>query len=443
MSIFGDFINRRFSTRPLNSAFNANTYSSILSNFNYQNNLPAWVSLQTPEYYESAVRFNPVVNSAIRLKASTASNGKKYLVDIKTGEEVDWGHNEVTKKIKRLLIDKPNPIQSGKEYDYQGIFYLETFGNRYVYGLMPSGFDNELDVMNIEALWNLPSQFMSLKTTGNIYNQYKLSGIVSSYCDSSTSPVTNYDPNAIMHYNDVNISKDYASLMGISKLEALRDPIRNIEACFQAVNTLLRTGGAKGIISIDSKDGQGSIVPLQPGDKAEVDKEFRSTYGTQDGQSPFLISPVPLNYEKIAMTAKELGIYEELSNNTMQIANVEGVPPDLIKADPKNTTYENRRQSMKALYQDTTIPSVEDSDKYTSSRLNLEKYGFELKTKWCHIPVLAEDEKEKATTNSLNEKSAKSAYDSNLITWNKYLELTGLSAEPNGDIYKFQRDEQT
>lgn len=440
MSIFKNFFGRLSLDKPLYSAFNQNAYNAMVNNFNYLNNIPAWVSLETPEFFESAARYNPIVNSAIRLLASTASNGRKYLIDTNTGEEIPWtDKRDVVQKIKRLLIDKPNPMQSGKEYDYLGTFYLEVFGNRYVHCLMPSGFDSKLDIMNIEALWNLPSQLITVKTTGKIYNQTTLEGIVSSYANTGTNPITQYEPSAIMHYNDVNISKDYSSVMGISKLESLRDPIRNIEACFQAMNTLLRTGGAKGIISIDSKDGQGSIVPLDPDSKKEVNDTFKSEYGTQDGQSTFLLSPVPLNYEKIAMTAKELGIYEELSNNTLYIANSFGIPVELLKTDSKGTTFENQRQSVKRLYQDTTIPKVEDRDQYTTERLNLGKYNIAIKTKWDHIPVLAEDEKEKATTNALNEKSAISGYNANLITWNQYLERIGEPTITGGDIYKHQR----
>lgn len=444
MSVFSNLRNIFSLDKPLHSAFNQNAFNAMASNFNYLNNIPKWVSLDTPEFFESAVRYNPIVNSAIRLLANTASNGRKYLIDTNTGDEISWDDKrEVVQKIKRLLVDRPNPMQSGKEYDYQGTYYLETFGNRYVYGLMPSGFDKELDVMNVEALWNLPSQFITVKTTGKIYNQTAIDGIVSAYANTNTNPITPYAPSSIMHYNDVNISSDQASVMGISKLESLRDPIRNIEACFQAMNTLLRTGGAKGIVSVDSKDGQGSIVPLDDASKKEVNDTFKRDYGTQNGQKTFLLSPVPLNYKKIAMTAKELGIYEELASNTLYIANMLGIPNELLKTDTKGSTFENQRQSVKRLYQDTTIPKVEDRDQYTSERLNLSKYNIAIKTKWDHIPVLAEDQKEKATTDALNEKSAISGYNANLITWNQYLERTGEDIVDGGDIYKYERERLT
>lgn len=446
MSIFNRLFNGFSSHRPLYSAFNENNYNNILNGLNVStNSLPAWVSLDTPEFFESAVRYNPIVNSAIRLLANTASNGRKCLIDTKTGEEIPWtDKREVVQKIKKLLVDRPNPNQSGKEYDYQGSYYLETFGNRYVHGLMPAGFDKELDVMNIEALWNLPSQFIQVKTTGKIYNQTSIDGIIAAYANTNTNPISEYPPNEIIHYNDVNISSEQASVMGISKLESLRDPIRNIEACFQAMNTLLRTGGAKGIVSVDSKDGTGAIVPLRPGEKKEVDEQFKNTYGTQNGQNVFQFSPVPINYTKIAMTAKELGIYEELTSNTLYIGNVMGVPDALLKTDSSGSTYENQKESIKRLYQDTTIPKVEERDQITTDSLNLAKYGLAITTKWDHIPVLAEDEKEKATANNLLVKSSLEEFNANVITWNQY--LTKTNQEPvedsKGKKYKYELDNE-
>jgi hypothetical protein len=426
-------------------AFNKNNYTNPLGNITFGENLPGWVQLTTPEHFEAAVRYNPIVKGAINLLATTSSNGKKYLIDSVTGEEIPWDdQSEVVQKIKRLLVLRPNPMQSGKEYEQQGIFYLKTFGNRYSYGLMPVGFDSELDIMNIEALYNLPSQFIQVKTTGKIYNQTTIEGIISEYARTNINPVEKYPPQTVMHYNEVNISSEQSTIMGISKLEVLKDPIKNTQAAFQAMNSILISRGMQGIISVDSRDGTGTIVPLDPKSKKEVDEKFKNDYGLLNGQNPFLISPVPLTYIKTIMSAAEIGIYEEFSNNSMLISNEFGIPPELLKTYIQGATYENQVQSVRRLYQDTTIPQVEESDQYTNYRLNLEKYGLVLKTKWDHIPALAENEKEKATANSLMVRSALEEFNNNLITWNQYLIKTNQETieEANGNKYKWELDKE-
>lgn len=422
------------------TAFNSNQYVSPLSTMVFGNNKPEWISLSKPEHFEKVARFNPIVKSALDLLATAYSNGNKVLIDNNTGEVIEWNDSrEVVRKLKTLFKGRPNPLQSSKEFSYQGVFYLKVFGNRYVYALMPEGFDRTLDVLNVDALYNLPSQFMDVHTTGKMFKQKSIEGIISDYARTNTSPIERYRPEEILHFNEVNFSSEQASVMGISKLESLREPISNIQACFESINTLLVTGGAKGIISIDSKDGQGTIVPLRPDDKREVDKTFKEDYGLLGNQNPFLISPVPLKFDKTAMTSTELGIYEELSSNTIMVGNGFGVPPELLKTFEGSATYENQKQSVTRLYQDTVMPMAEDDDQYWNYRLNLDKYGIRIETRWGHIPALSENEKEKASANNLLVKASLEEYNGNVITWNQYLSKTGQENVSGGDIYKFQR----
>ena len=445
MTTVKSFVNNRIDRwargRLTNSAFSSNIGGvNPLSNMVFGNNKPAWIALKTPEDFENAARFNPIVKSAINLLATSASNGKKVLIDSKTGEVIDWNDQRpVVKKLKQLFLDRPNPLQSAKEFTFQGKFYLKTFGNRMVYALMPTGLDKVIDVLNIDALWNLPSQYMTVRKTGKIYKQKSLNDIISSYAQTNVQPIELYPPEHILHFNEVNISSEEATIMGISKLESLRRPISNIQAVFEAINTLLVSGGAKGIIAIDSKDGQGTIVPLQDKEKKEVQKTFKEDYGLLGNQNPFLISPVPLTFTKTAMTSKELGIYEELSNNAILISNEYGIPRELLQTFSGSATYENQIQSVRRLYQDTTIPETNDDDQYWNYRLNLEQYGVRLITTWDHIPVLQDAFKEKALSINLKGRTAKEAYNENIITWNQYLEMIELDTVPDGDVLKHER----
>lgn len=434
-------LNQKIQNYYLKRAFNRNSQTlPYTSYFDFWDNRPQWLSLSTPDDFEQAARFNPIVKSAINLLATASSNGKKVIVDSRTDEEISWQkRSEPVQKLKNLLIYRPNPLQSGKEFTFQGIFYLKTFGNRYVYGLTPEGF--QFDLMNIEALYNLPSQFMQVRKTGKLYNQTDISGIISEYARTNVYPSETYSPENIIHFNEVNVSSDAATIMGISKLEVLKYPITNTKKAFESMNTILESRGAQGILSVDSKDGQGSIIPLDPELKKETQDKFKNDYGLLNGQNPFLLSPVPLNYIKTIMNSRELGIYEEFSNNAIIIGNEFGVPPELMKTYIQGATYENQIQSVRRLYQDTVIPMVEDEDVYWNYRLNLEKYGFRLKTKWDHIPALSENVKEAATANSLNVNSALKEYQENLITWNDYLRKTNQEVLGNeGDRYKYERE---
>jgi phage portal protein BeeE len=305
---------------------------------------------------------------------------------------------------------------------------------------MPIGMNKNLDLMKVQTLYNLPSQFIKVNTTGKLYDQIELSGIIQEYALTNYDPVKKFDPEEIIHFNEVNISSDMATIMGISKLEALKMPITNIQNAFEAMNTVLSSGGAKGIISPQKKDDQGS-VSLMPKEKKDLQDDFKD-YGLLNSQNPFLISPISLDYTRVIMNSIEMGIYEEFSNNSILVANEFGVPPELLKTYIQGATSENQIQSVRRLYQDTTIPMVADEDDYWSFRLNTFEYGFKIETRWDHIPALSVNKKENAQTLSFNERASNEAYTNNRITLNQSLEMIDLPTVDGGDVYKVEWDKK-
>jgi phage portal protein BeeE len=104
---------------------------SSLNSYNYQYlvDRPAWLSLSKASQYRQAAADNPVVFGCIDILASAASNGKKYLTDL-DGTEVPWDTDKaVVKAVRRLFVDKPNPLQSIREFDYERYWMFYVFGN--------------------------------------------------------------------------------------------------------------------------------------------------------------------------------------------------------------------------------------------------------------------------------------------------------------------------
>jgi hypothetical protein len=441
--VLRDFIDlvtlRSFSKN--NRAFSYESYLKALQTWKI--NPPDWVSLSEPLHFEKAARENPIVKAAINLLATSSSNGKKVAIDIISGEIIPWTNNNAAiQKAYQLLVGFPNPTQSSREFQKQGTFYFGVFGNRYVYANMPIGYNKEIDLMNIQTLVNLPSQFMAAKETKKFYDQIKIEGIVSGYALLNEDPVKIFSPYEILHFNEVNFSSNSAAVMGISKLEALKDPIRNTQLAFEAMTSILQNRGMQGIISPRKTDGMNANVPLLPEEKKEVQDEFKN-YGVAKGQNAFLISPIGIEYTKTVMSSEELGIYKEFSNNAIIIGNEFGVPPELIKTYIEGATYENQVQSVRRLYQDTIIPMVSGEDEYWTEKLNTKKYGFKIESRWDHIPSLQLARKEKAIALNLGSKAAMGLYNENLFTWNQVLLAIDQPTVTDGNVYKFQRDIKT
>jgi phage portal protein BeeE len=386
-----------------------------------------------------AAASNPVLYGCIDILAKASANGKKYLVDLK-GREVSWESGKTgVKECRRLFIDRPNPIQSVKEFDYERAFMFYVFGNNYVY------LNNPLrsfgaDILTIQTMYNLPSEYMEVKQTGKIYDQVDIAGIIEKYSLTNHQPVKDFDPASIIHFNDINTSGVGDSIIGSSRLEVLKYPITNTQLAFEAMNVILKSRGMQGIIKANNKDATGTQIPLSAASKKEIDDTFKREYGILDDQKQYLISYSDIEFIKTIMNASELGIYEEFSNNAMIISNGLGVPPELYKTYITGATFENQIQAVRRLYQDTVIPKVENDDLYFTERLNLRRYGLELRTDFTHIQALQEARKEKAGALSMNASTADKAYQANMITRNQYLDMIELDPEAGGDILKSQWD---
>jgi len=409
------------------------------TNFQYLVDQPAWLSLANPSQYRAAVQNNPVLYGCIDILASAAANGKKYLVDLK-GEEVPWDDkNKVVKAVRRLFVERPNPLQSVKEFNYERAYMFYTFGNNYVYLNNPLK-TFQTDITTVRTMFNLPSEFVDVRQTGKLYDQVDLAGIIEKYVLTNYNPAREFTPDQIIHFNDVNISDVGTSIIGTSRLETLKYAITNTQLCFEAMNVILKSRGMQGIIKANNKDATGTQIPLTQSAKDEIDRTFKTEYGIQASQKQYLISYTDIDFIKTIMNANELGIYNEFSNNAMIISNGFKIPPELYKTYTSGATFENQIQAVRRLYQDTVIPQVENEDQYFTERLRLREYGYELRTDFSHVAALAENQKEKAVALSMNTTSAEKSYLNNMITRNQYLELIGMESEPNGDILKSEWD---
>lgn len=425
------------------SAFDINQYA-YQSRLNWEQNKASWVALRNPQDFEIAARENPIVKATVELIASAASNGIKIARDTITGEIIPWTDKRpVIQNAYKLFAKEPYPTQTPKEFQKQGTFYRKIFGNRYVYGSMGSGLDEkELDILWVNTLMNVPSQYVEIKTTGKLYDQIRSEDIIEYYADTNQNPIKKLSPKHIIHFNEVNFSSEMPMIMGISPLEALKMPITNTQYAFEAMNSILKSRGFSGIVSPNKTSADGGHMIITPEEQNEIDKKFKAEYGTRSDQNMFWFSPIPVEYIKTVMNSKEMGIYEEFSNNAIIICNGFGVAPDLVKTYIQGITYENQDQSWKSLYDTAVIPMVRDEDEQWSNKLNTFKYGFRIDTSWDHIPVLQKSFKDKAVANNNNSKAANTAWSDNQITRDMYLGMISQPSTKDGtsDMKKFEYD---
>ncbi len=70
------------------------------------------------------------------------------------------------KNAYRLFVQRPNPLQSAKEFNYERAYMYFTFGNNYVYLNNPLQDPLTLTYSNVQTMINLPSEFITVRQTG-------------------------------------------------------------------------------------------------------------------------------------------------------------------------------------------------------------------------------------------------------------------------------------
>jgi hypothetical protein len=312
-------------------------------------------------------------------------------------------------------------LQSTFEWLRQFKVNFEVFGNGYSYASIPIGFESRFDYKDITVINNLPPYAITPVLTGDWLEAETREEIISSYRLRAFNGKTKTLPTSkVFHANSENIRIDEHFTEGVSDLLALKKPISNIDKAYESRNIMITKRGALGILTSDAKDDALGTVPLKDDEVEDVQERFKK-YGLLEDQYQQIISPVPLKYQKMAMSVKDLMLFEEVESDAIAIANAKGVPELLVKYYIKGGTFNNLDASEKRLYDSTIIPESNDFLIGLNHFLNTEENGIELLGSFDHLNILQINKKEEAETRKLKHEVAMAAFRSGAITYNDYL----------------------
>lgn len=384
------------------------------------------LDLSKPKNLEKEYRENPVLSSVINLKADYASNAKIHVRNIKTGEiftEKDYRENKNLDKIVQKMFrikNNPNPLQSTKEFLALSSIFKDVFGNGFIYGNSPVG---TINIRDIEYLWHVWPQFMKPEVTGKFFDQIRMDGIIQKWIWETGNYKRNFNIDEILHRKEPNIkfgdSKDV--VLGESRQVSLEWPLANIRIAYESRNIIAKERGPRAIISSNSKDDFASSLPMEEEDKKEVQSDFKSKYGTVDGQDQFMVTRHNISVHTIDQDVRKLGLLNEISSDAQVVCNRYGVPYNLLKMDLKGATYENQIRDERRMYQNEIIPEEEDRWNDINNWLKCKDFGFEYVVDFTHLPAMQEDFKEKSETDKNINTVQKELFFAGVTTYNQWL----------------------
>lgn len=387
---------------------------------------PVWRNLSELIYLLNCYHENPVVNAIINIKAEAFANMRFKVKVLKTGEIFPLNEFDMDGGKLKNLMKKPNPLQSTYEWLRQSKVNYEVFGNAYVYGSVPVGWEKKFSYKDIQVINNLPSYCVSKVLTGKWLDATTKEEIISKYIFSGfNNKKKEIHPNTLLHLNNVNITFDQNFTDGTSDLIALQKPISNIDGAYESRNVLIKKRGALGILTSEKRDEAMGNLPLKEDEIKEVQDAFQK-YGLMDDQYSQIISPHPLKYTRMALSVKELMLFEEVEADAIAVAVAKGVPELLVKYYIKSGTYENQDASEKRLYDSTIIPESIDFMVGLNSFLNTEEQGYELIGSYDHLNILQANQKEQSETKGKNVETAIKAFMIGAVVYNEVLKAMEL-----------------
>lgn len=327
--------------------------------------------ITTPEVYSVIQRRGYLLSSGAWKHYTT--KGDK-LIEVKNSDVVN-------------LLENPNPLVNGNDFLRQWSENSLVNGNNYMYQLRGTSFDEIPG-----GLTNLTANNIRIKTTGKLWDQTKIEGIIQYYeylyGDSNTNS-HKFEPNEIIHSKMLNSENP---IKGNSPLIPLNMEISNIRAAKKFRNVIMSKNGALGMLTPKSTTGQGAI-PLTSDERKRVELEYQKQYGSKDNQSKILMAQTALEWVAMTYPTKDLMLFEEVTADFMMIIDSFGLNDNLFSKE-KGSTYANLSTGLKHAYQTTVIPDSEEKAMQISKAFNLIEKGEFLVLDYSKIPALQENQKE-------------------------------------------------
>jgi len=342
----------------------------------------------------------PEVNGIISLKVSAFANGKLKIISKGTGEEVS--RNE---PLVRALMN-PNQYQSQQEFLQQTKFYHEIFGNEILYFLTPVGMP-----LNVKGLFSISPASVRI-TEDNSVPFFQTQDVRAKYSYVWGGQTMDFPKDSIIHINRANVNgqmltigtvttevtqADQSHLWGIPVMASHQANVRNLRAAYEARNVLIENRGALGILSNGSTDGVGSMLPIDPKLKKELQDEYRR-YGMTKGQMQIIMTSLNLKWQQMAIDTDKLKLFDECEADTRALCLGYGVPYELIAA---GQTYDNKLRAERQFYQNTIIPEAGEWCDAINRRVEIAGKSWEVSITYDHLPVFQDNVKERAQAMSL------------------------------------------
>ena len=340
--------------------------------FHYIGGHPISYEDNKTSYIRNGYQSNLFVYLCVNYITNKASDIPLYLCD-RDGERID------DVNIQRLL-DKPNDLQSFREFVEQSLgFYLLT-GNTFVYKQSPTGGANQGKPLQI---YNLPSQYMEIiagKTISSPIDGYVM----------NTISQAEFKPEEVMHIRTPNYDYNEGEwLYGQSPIRAGLSTINLSNSVNTAMTAQSQNLGAKGMLMWDSMGNNTS--PLTADQLRGVEDTIERKISGDANRGRIALTNHVFKYQQLGLSSADLQLLEDHKVSRQDICAMYGLSSMLFN-DDTNSTFNNVQEAKKSAYTDAILPNLENFlAKFNEEIIKVWNEDVMLKADYNAIEVLKKD----------------------------------------------------
>jgi hypothetical protein len=322
----------------------------------------------------------PELHTVINKKANLMASANPKLCDI-DGNVLE--RNAKTENAYKL-IDRPTPMLTWGRMIQMTSINLSVTGNALIY--TPRATFGTVGLLNPIA-WNNVKIHFNKKG----YKQIAKSGLIESFeipMDSRGTFET-FTPEEVIYL----FEPDGINLVNtVSKLEALKMPLSNIEKQYTKRNVILKNLFSLGMLSGSNNDGMGAL-PVEGKDIDAIRKDMKKRH-----EGEVIISDKMWKFDPMTFPTRDLMLYEENYADFVTLCDAFGLKVDIFgNILGKGSTFANVDGGERQTYTGTIIPETEHIYDEITSQLGLDLQGIYLKPDFSHIDVLKGDETKSAS----------------------------------------------
>lgn len=225
------------------------------------------------------------------------------------------------------LMDRPNPIMSGRELREASYAYCMITGNAIEYNSMPGSGSRSSQPIEI---WSIPSPCVKPVLSGDRKNP--LSGYAVTYAYNQTIPrsqITHFK-----YFNPISENQGYENTFwGFSPLGSSRNQLSQKRYADLAQGNLFANMGPAGLISGNAPSGSVQQGELTEPQAIAINDNFIQNHMGPQNAGGIIVTPADVKWVQIGLSPVDLQILEFNKDLERQIANIYGYPAQLLLPD--------------------------------------------------------------------------------------------------------------